>query len=137
MTFLELESGQCTSLFHYCNPYFSIRSSAWFASPHLVLIDINQFYEQIYINFIFIFSCMFSPSPTPFPHSPNLSEFNIQCDKISLHWTDMLHIILLGSGLVFLFWFILLYLGNQVNFVTFNTNLSLFKKNLNTTFPKQ
>ena len=45
----------------------------------------------------------------------------------------MSQIILSGSGLVFLFSFILLYLCNQVNFVTFNTNLSLFRKNVNYT----
>ena len=76
----------------------------------------------------FIFSCMFSPSPTPYPHSQNLSEFNIKCEKIGLNWIYLPQIILFGSGLVFLFWFILLHLCNHVNFVTFNTNLSVFRK---------
>ena len=79
---------------------------------------------------------MFSPSPPPFPHKQNLCEWTLKCEKILLHLFDIPRIILFGSGLVFLFWFILLYLCNQVNFVTYNTNLSLFKKNLNPTFPK-
>ena len=78
---------------------------------------------------------MFSPSPTPFPNSQNLSELNIKCEKIGLHWIDLPQIIFFGSGLVLLFWFILLYLCNQVNFVTFNTNLSLYKKEVNLTYP--
>ena len=84
----------------------------------------------------FIFSYMFSPSPTPLPHTQNLSEFSIKCEKIGLKWISMPQIILLGSGLVSLFWFILLHLCNQVNFVTFNTNLTLFKKKSNPIFPK-
>ena len=88
----------------------------------------------IFISFLFfIFSCTLSPSPTPFPHTQNLSESNTKYEKIGLNWIDMPQFILFGSGLITLFWFILLYLCNQVNFVTFNTNLSLFKKNVNPT----
>ena len=76
----------------------------------------------------FVFSCMFSPSPTPFPHTQNLREINIKCEKIHLNWIDMPQIMLFGSGLVCLFWFILLYICTQFNFVTFNTNLSLSNK---------
>ena len=74
---------------------------------------------------------MSSPSPTrptPLPHTQNLSRINIKCQKIDLNWIDMPQIILFGSGLVSLFWFILIHLVNQVNFITFNTNLSVFKK---------
>ena len=78
---------------------------------------------------------MFSPSSTPLPHKQNLSQFNIKCIKNGINWIDMPQVIIFGSGLVILFWVILLYICNQVKFVTFNTNLSLFKKNLNTTFP--
>ena len=73
---------------------------------------------------------MLSPSPTPFPHTQNLSESNTKYEKIGLNWIDMPQFILFGSGLITMLWFILLYLCNQVNFVTFNTNLSLFKKML-------
>ena len=73
---------------------------------------------------------MFSPSPTPFPHTQNLSELNIKCEQIGLHWIDMPKIILFGSGLVFLFWFIMLQLCDHVNFVTFNTNLGVLKKKI-------
>ena len=78
---------------------------------------------------------MFSPSSTPLPHKQNLSEFNIDYMKIGINLIDIPQIILFGSGLVFLFWLILLDLCNQVKFLTFNTNLSLFKKNLNPSFP--
>ena len=80
----------------------------------------------------FIFGCMFSPSPTPSPHTQNLSEI-IKCQKIDLNWIDMPQIIFFGSGLVTMFWFILIHLVNQVNFITFNTNLSVYKKNKNLT----
>ena len=86
----------------------------------------------IFISFLFfIFSCMLSPSPTPPPHTQNLSESYTKYEKIGLNWIDMPQFILFCFGLMALFWFILLYLCNQVNFVTFNTNLSLFKKNVN------
>ena len=78
---------------------------------------------------------MFSPSPTPLPHKQNLIECNIKCEKIGLNWIHMPQLILFGSGLVFLLWFILLYLCYEVNFVTFDTNLNLLKKHRNITFP--
>ena len=81
----------------------------------------------------FVLSFMYSPSHTPLPLSQNLSETNIKCEKIGLHWIDMPQIFLFGFGLVLFFWFSLLYLCNQVNFVTFNTNLSLYKKEVNLT----
>ena len=95
---------------------------------------VDQYKFILMNNFIlilflfFIFSCMFCPSPTPYPQSQNLSEFKIKCEKIDSEWIDMPQIILFGSGLVSLFWFILIYLVNHANFITFNNNLSLFKK---------
>ena len=80
------------------------------------------------LSLFFICSCIFSPSPTPFPHTQNLSESNIKFEKIGLNWIDVPQIIIFVSVLISLFWFILLYLCNQVTFVTFNTNLSLLKK---------
>ena len=55
---------------------------------------------------------------------------------ICLNWINVPQIVVFGFGLVGLFWVILLYLCNQVNFATFNTNLTLFKKKSNLTFPK-
>ena len=97
---------------------------------------VDQYKFILMNNFIlilflfFIFSCMFCPSPTPYPQSQNLSEFKIKCEKIDSEWIDMPQIILFGSGLVFTLWIMLLYICNQVSFVTFDANLSLFKKML-------
>ena len=44
--------------------------------------------------------------------------------------------ILFGLGLVSLFWLILLHSCSQVKYITFNTNLNLFKKKSNFIFPK-
>ena len=83
----------------------------------------------IFILFLFfISSYMFSPVPIPLTHNQNLCELTLKCEKIGLSWIGIPRIILFGSGLVFLFWFILLHLCNHVNFVTFNTNLSVFRK---------
>ena len=78
---------------------------------------------------------MFSPSPTPFPLKQNLSESTLKSEKICLNWIDIPQVILFGSGLISFFWYILLYLCNQVTFITYNTNLSSLKKSLNPTFP--
>ena len=97
---------------------------------------VDQYKFILMNNFIlililfFIFSCMFCPSPTPYPQSQNLSEFKIKCEKIDSEWIDMPQIILFGSGLVFMLWIMLLYICNQVSFVMFDANLSLFKKML-------
>ena len=92
----------------------------------------------IILFLFFIFSYMFTPNPTPIPHRQHLSKFNISntYEKIGLNWINVPQIVVFGFGLVGLFWVILLYLCNQVNFATFNTNLTLFKKKSNLTFPK-
>ena len=93
--------------------------------------------KLIFVLFIFfVFSYMFSPSPTPIPHRQNLNKFNIQYENIGLSWINVLQIILFGFGLLVLFWLMLLYLCNQVNYVPFNTNLTLFKKKSDVIFPK-
>ena len=79
---------------------------------------------------------MFSPSPTPIPHRQNLNRFNIQYENIGFSWINVLQIILFGFGLLILIWLMLLYLCNQVNYVPFNTNLTLFKKKSDVIFPK-
>ena len=83
----------------------------------------------------FVFSYMFSPSPTPIPHRQNLNRFNIQYENIGFSWINVLQIILFGFGLLVLFWLMLLYLCNQVNYVPFNTNLTIFKKKSDVIFP--
>ena len=127
-TFLELD------LFRICGTLQKI-IKAKFNRLCLALCRVDWKYKSFVMNrfvlmsfLFFIFNCMFSPSPIPFPHTQNLSEINIKCQKIDLNWIDMPQIILFGSGLVSLFWFILIHLVNQVNFITFNTNLNVYKK---------
>ena len=84
----------------------------------------------------FIISYVFSPNPTPVPHRQNLSKFNRKFEKIGLNWTSIPKIILFGFGLVSLFWLILLNSCNQVKYITFNTNLTFFKKKSNLIFPQ-
>ena len=92
--------------------------------------------KLILISFLFfIFSCMCSPNPTPPSHRRNLSKFNAKYE-IGLNWVFVPQIILLGFGLVGLFWLMLLCLCKQVSYAAFNINLTLFKKKSNLTFPK-
>ena len=77
---------------------------------------------------IFIISYVFAPNPTPFPHRQNLRKFYRKYDKIGVNCTILLKIIIFASGLVSLLWLFLLYSCNQVHFITFNTNLNLYKK---------
>ena len=77
---------------------------------------------------IFIISYVFAPNPTPFPRRQNLRKFYRQYDKIGVNCLMLPKIIIFASGLVSSLWFFLLYSCNQVHFITFNTNLTLYKK---------
>ena len=80
---------------------------------------------------------MFSPDPIPLPHRQSLSKLkDSKFENIELNWIDLPKMVLFGSGLVSLFWFSLLYSCNQVKYITFNTNLTLFKKNSYIKSPK-
>ena len=79
---------------------------------------------------------MFTPSTTPLPHMQNLSKSNTKYEKLRLNWVSVPHLILLGFGLVSVLWLMLLHSCNQVEYITFNTNLNLFKKKSNFIFPK-
>ena len=85
----------------------------------------------------FIFSYVFSPDPIPLPHRQSLSKLkDSKFENIDLNWIDLPKMVLFGSGLVSLFWFSLLYSCNQVKYIAFNTNLTLFKKNSYIKSPK-
>ena len=92
--------------------------------------------KPILLFLFFIINYVFTPCTTPFPHMQNLSKFNTKYEKIELNWINIPQLILFGFGLVSLLWLILLYLCNQVEYITFNTNLNLFRKNSNSIFPK-
>ena len=79
----------------------------------------------------FIISYMFAPNLTSSPHRQNLSRYNRKYEKIGFYWISILQIILFGLGLISLFWLILLHSCNKANYVSFNTNLTLFKKKPN------
>ena len=98
----------------------------------LLLVFISVFF----VHLVFACNSPSSPYTTPFPQRQNLSESNKKYENIALNWIDIPQIILLGFGLLFLFWITLLYLCNQVNYVTFNTNLDSFKKNSNPNVPQ-
>ena len=76
----------------------------------------------------FIINYVFTPNLTPFPHRQNLKKLYRKYDIIGVNWANLPKIIIFGSGLVSLLWVFLLYSCNQVYFITFNTNLNLFKK---------
>ena len=84
----------------------------------------------------FICSYVFSPNPTPPPHRQNLRKFIRKYEYIGLNWSLLPKIILLGYGLLSLCWLILSYSLNQVKYITFNTNLTLFKKKSNLISPQ-
>ena len=84
----------------------------------------------------FITSYVFSPSPTPVPGKQNLSKLSRKYEKIGFIWINSPQIILIGFGLVSLLWLFLLHLSNQVKYITFNTNLNLYKKKSNFIFPQ-
>ena len=84
---------------------------------------------------IFIISYVFSPNPAPFPHKQNLIKFDRKYDNIGLNWTSLPKIIIAGFGLVVLLWVFLLYSCNEVKYITFDTNLNLFKKKSMSTVP--
>ena len=109
------------SLFH--RPAFMVFHSCVMNKPILLFL-------------FFIINCVFTPSTTPFPHMQNLSKFNTKYEKIELNWINIPQLILFGFGLVSVLWLILLHSCNQVEYITFNTNLNLFKKNSNFIFPK-
>ena len=78
---------------------------------------------------IFIISYVFSPNPAPFPLKQNSqAKFVRKYDNVGLNWTSLPKLILAGSGLVLLLWISLLYSCNEVKYITFDTNLNLFKK---------
>ena len=93
--------------------------------------------KLILLSFLFfIIDYVFTPNPIPFPHKQNLSKFERKYDNIGLNWTSLPKIILSGSCLVVLLWIFLLYSCDQVKYITFNTNLSLYKKKSTLTVPQ-
>ena len=70
--------------------------------------------------------------PAPIPSPPKKQNLNMSYgpyDKsIRIDWFDLFSIGVTGFGLVSLYWIALLYLCNHVNFVPFDTDLTLFKK---------
>ena len=78
----------------------------------------------------FITSYMFAPSSAPTPHRQNFRYIS-NYEKIGFHWINVLQIIFFGLGLTYSFWLLLLHSCYQVHYVSFNTNLTLFKKRKN------
>ena len=93
----------------------------------------NKLILLLFLSFI---SYVFVPNSTSVPHRQNLSTFYRKYEKCELHWINIPKIIFVGFGLVSLFWLILLYSVNQVKFITYNTNVTLFKKKSNFTLPQ-
>ena len=53
---------------------------------------------------------------------------NLKTRDIKFNLMDLLQLLVLCFGLLFLFWFLLLHLCTKVNYIEFNTNLNLYSK---------
>ena len=95
---------------------------------YISLFDMNKL---ITLSLFLIISYVFAPNLTPSPQRQNLSRSNRNYEKIRVHWNNIPQIILFGLGLAYSFWILLLLFCNQVNYVSFNTNLILFRKKSN------
>ena len=93
--------------------------------------------KRISLLFLFfIFSYVFTPCHTPLPHRQNLRKFDKKCEKIELYSINIPQLILLSFILVSLFWLLLLNICSHVEYITFNTNLNLYKKKSNFITPE-
>ena len=74
--------------------------------------------------------CVLCPSPIPSPPlKQDLSQLNGLRDKsIGINWSHLPSLAVIGFGLLSLCWIALLHICNLVKYVSFDTNLTLFKQ---------
>ena len=88
-------------------------------------------------SFISVCACAIYYPPTPLSPSPSpIYETKILIEtENNISLKDLPKILILTSGLALLFSNIFMHLSIHVNFVTFNTNLTLYRKKSNLFFP--
>ena len=123
-----------------CYSYLVVHSLIYDKAPfascrvYISSFDMNKLILIVFL--FFIINYMFTPNVTSFLRMQNLSKYDRKLEKIRLNWINIPQIILFGFGLISLFWLLLLHSCNQVKYVSFNTNLNLFKKKSNHVFPQ-
>ena len=100
-------------------------------ATYVAISYMQCFYLLLFFTLYFLSDYCCTPSHIPFPHRQNLSKPDRKCEKIELNLINIPQLILFSVGLVSLLWLLLLHSCNQVEYITFNTNLNLFKKKSN------
>ena len=98
-------------------------------SCYISSFDMNKLILLLFL--FFIISYVFAPNSTSSPQRQNLSRYNKNYRKIGFHCFTIHQIIIFGLGLAYSFFVLLLYFCNLANYVSFNTNLTLFKRRSN------